>query len=70
MNLNTILNKFQTGQKKKSYKELKIYIEKNPGDLIAIYNFAYMSELLSKKDEATSHYIYLNKKDPKNSKMN
>ena len=61
--LNKILKQFQDGNQEIAYLNLKKYISKYSEDLIAIYNYAYMSENLSKLEIAIEKYIYIIKKD-------
>jgi len=61
--LNEILKQFQEGNKKKAYLKLKNYISIYPDNLIAVYNFAYMSELLNKIDVAVKFYKTIIKKN-------
>ena len=61
--LNKILKKFQDGNREIAYLDLKKYIESYSNDLVAIYNFAYMSEILNKLKVAIENYIYVIKKD-------
>ena len=58
--LNKILKQFQDGNQEIAYLNLKKYISKYSEDLIAIYNYAYMSENLSKLEIAIEKYIYTN----------
>lgn len=66
MKLNDIILEFQNGDSQNAYNLIKKYIKSNPKDLIAIYNFAYMSELLQKKNIAIENYKYVNN----NNKLN
>jgi len=66
MNINKILDKFQKGEKELAYNLLNQHIIKEPNDLIALYNFAYMSEILNFQEIAIKKYLYINKKDIKN----
>ena len=51
-----ILQQFQQGNQKKAYIKMKNFILTNPNNLIAVYNFAHMSELLNKTDVAIEYY--------------
>ena len=61
--LNKILNDFSKGNKEKSYKNLKKYIEKNPEDIVAKYNFGYMSQLFNEQNIAIKFYKEVVSKD-------
>ena len=65
-NINQILNEFQKGNKKIAFTKLKKFIEKNPENEIAIYNFGYMAESLNLFNIAIQNYkkaISINKKN-------
>ena len=66
MSLNEIIKKFQDGNKKLAYNLIKSYIKENPKDLIALYNYAYMSELLNFQEEAIKNYNLVKAKDKNN----
>ena len=64
--LNNIIHEFQKGNKKDSFDKLKKFVDNNPNDEIARYNFAYMCEQLNNIDLAIDNYIIINKKYKKN----
>ena len=55
--VNNILKEFQGGNKQNAYSKLEAYIKQNPKDKTAVYNFAYMSELLGNIDTAVENYF-------------
>ena len=56
ISLNSILNEFQNSDKLIAFNKLKKFTEKNPKDIIALYNLGYMCEILKKTDEAITIY--------------
>ena len=64
--VNSILKDFQDGNKKIAFKKLEKYIKKYPKDKTAVYNFAYMAQLLGHTDLAIINYKKSNKLDKKN----
>ncbi|SVB38277.1 uncharacterized protein METZ01_LOCUS191131, partial [marine metagenome] len=54
--LNSILTLFQNGERKTAYKKMKDYINLYPTNIIAIYNYAFMSEKLNNLDSAINNY--------------
>ena len=54
--LNGILTLFQNGERKTAYKKMEDYINLFPTNIIAIYNYAFMSEKLNKLDNAINNY--------------
>ena len=61
--LNEIIKNFHDGNKEESYNNLKDYIKIYPNDLVALYNFAYMSEVLNKLEVAIKNYVFIINQD-------
>lgn len=54
--LNIILKLFQNGDKKIAYKKMKGFLNLYPSNIIAIYNYAFMSEKLNNIESAIKNY--------------
>ena len=64
--VNNCIKEFQTGNKIKAFNNLKNYINNNPKDSKAIYNFALMAEEVDKIEIAIKNYLIVNKIDKNN----
>ena len=63
--VNQIIEEFQSGKNREAaFIKLKNFMIKNPQDTTALYNLAYMSEILGKKDFAIESYKKTIKLDP------
>ena len=63
LELNNIIRKFQDNKKKEAYSDIKKYILSNTNDLIALYNYAYMSEKINETKTAIKIYKQIIQKD-------
>ena len=61
--INKLVSDFQKGKKLPSFAKLKEFINNNPSDEIARYNFAIMCEQLDYIDLAKEHYNKIIKKN-------
>ncbi len=64
--VNNCINEFQKGNKLKAFNNLNNYINNNPKDYKAIYNFALMAESIGKIELAIKNYLKVNKIDKNN----
>ena len=60
--VNKLVTDFQKGEKLPSFGKLKEFVNNNPSDETARYNFAIMCEQLNYKDLAKDHYNKILKK--------
>jgi len=63
--VNKIIADFQKGEKHSSFDKLREFVNKNPKDTTARYNFALMCEELNYSDLAIDHYYQVIKKNSK-----
>jgi len=55
--LNNILTLYQNGERQSAYKKIRDYINLYPSNIIAIYNYAFMSEKLNNIENTINNYI-------------
>ena len=61
--INKLVSDFQEGKKLPSFAKLKEFVNNNPSDETARYNFAVMCEQLNYKNTAKDHYNKILKKN-------